>query len=158
MDIRNSSYRRGADFVVGLFVIFAFAGLLFIALRAADITHMSSASSYVVRVRFDNIGSLADLSPVKSSGVRVGQVKSIAYDTQEYMALVEIIIDSRYQFPSDSIFSIVSSNLLGGQYISIEVGAEEGMIDHNALVEGNSAIVLENLISKFLFDKAASGD
>ena len=86
--------------------------------------------------------------------MRVGRVKDISYDNNNHIAVVDIVIENRHTFPSDSLFSIVSSNLLGGQYIAIEVGGEDTMFKDGDVTEGNSAIVLEDLISKLLFDKA----
>ncbi len=131
----------------------AMAAVVFIALRAANLTEFSDAG-YSVRVRFDNVGSLAVRAPVKSGGVKVGQVRDISFDSENFIAEVEVLIFANHHFPADSIFSIVSSNLLGGQYVSIEAGGEDETIAAGALVDGNSALVLEHLISKFLFDKA----
>lgn len=146
--------RKEIDFYVGIFVLVAVAAVIFIALRAANITDVTSEEGYEVKILFDEIGSLSERAPVKSSGVRVGRVKSIAYNNEDYIAEVDIVLDNQYQFPTDSIFSIVSSNLLGGQYIAIEVGGEEEFVQGGEVIDGNSAIVLEALISKFLFDKA----
>lgn len=146
--------RHKLDFIIGLFVLCAAIGVVFIALRAANISDISDSDGYVVHVRFENIGTLAERAPVKSSGVLVGRVKSISYDSEEYQAVVDIVIQPRYRFPSDSIFSIVSSSLLGGQYVSIEVGGEEDFLQGNQTLRGNSALILEDLIGKFLFDNA----
>lgn len=150
----KSLSRRKIDIIVGLFVVFALASTTFIALRAANVTSFSKTEGYSIFIMFENIGSVVERAPVKSSGVRVGQIKTIEYDKTDYVAKVEIVIENQYQFPTDSIFSIVSSNLLGGQYISIEVGGEQAMLQANDSLEGNSAIILEELISQFLFDKA----
>ena len=146
--------RHRLDFIIGCFVLTALVGVVFIALRAANIADISTSNSYTVKIYFDNIGGLAARSPVKSSGVRVGRVKNISYDSNDHIAAVDIVIENRYVFPTDSIFSIVSSNLLGGQYIAIEVGGEDALFENGDETEGNSAIVLEELISKFLFDQA----
>lgn len=146
--------RQKLDFIIGLFVICAAAGVVFIALQAANITDVSDSEGYVLNLRFDNIGTLRERALVKSSGVTVGRVKSIHYDTDEFNARVEVIIEDTYRFPADSIFSIVSSSLLGGQYISIDVGGDDVMLEANDELTGNSALILEELIGKFLFDKA----
>lgn len=146
--------RHKIDFLVGLFILCAAIGVVFIALRAAHITDVDTGDGYMVQVRFDNVGTLVERSPVKTSGVRVGRVQSIRYDAEEFVALVDIVIDPGYRFPADSIFSVVSSSLLGGQYVSIDVGGDLEMIESGAVVEGNSALILEELIGKFLFDKA----
>ena len=103
---------------------------------------------------FDNIGSLNDSAPVKSSGVLVGRVRAIRYNGEEYRAEVDIAVESHFRFPTDSDFSIVSSNLLGDQYISIEPGGEEDFLESGESIVGNSALVLEDLIGKFLLDTA----
>ncbi|MDM5147083.1 outer membrane lipid asymmetry maintenance protein MlaD [Candidatus Persebacteraceae bacterium Df01] len=152
--MQTKAMRQRLDFAVGAFVLFAAVAVVFIALRAANLTSISADGGYLVKVRFDNIGSLVTRSPVKSAGVRVGRVKEINFINDEFVAEATLVIDKPYLFPIDSIFSIVSSNLLGGQYISIEPGSEEENVPENSTVHGNSAIVLEHLISKFLFDKA----
>ncbi|MCH9704615.1 MAG: outer membrane lipid asymmetry maintenance protein MlaD [Proteobacteria bacterium] len=146
--------RHKLDFIIGLFVLCAAISVVFIALKTANITAVSGSNGYHVQVEFDNIGSLVERAPVKSSGVLVGRVQKISYNSDDYIATVDIILENQYQFPADSIFSIVSSNLLGGQYIAIDVGGEEEFIENNQVFQGNSAIVLEELISKFLFDNA----
>lgn len=146
--------RRQTDFIVGLFALVAAAAVVFIALRAANLTELSDPG-YAVKVRFDNVGSLAPRAPVKSGGVKVGQVRRIVFDSGDYVAEVELLLFAEHQFPVDSIFSIVSGNLLGGQYVSIEAGGDEEYIAAGEVIEdGNSAIVLEHLISKVLFDEA----
>lgn len=147
--------RRQTDFIVGLFAIMAAVAVVFIALRAANLTEVSD-EGYAVRVRFENIGALGKRAPVKSGGVKVGQVKAVSFDSDDYVAEVEVLIFAEHLFPADSIFSIVSGNLLGGQYVDIEAGGDDETLanDGSAVVDGNSAIVLEHLIGKFLFDKA----
>ena len=144
--------RDRIDLLAGLLFVAAAASIVFIALRAANLTEYDPSSQYHVKISFANIGQLKVRSPVKSSGVVVGRVQRISFDSEMYVALVEVGINEEYQFPADSIFSIVSTNLLGDQYVSIEVGgADEFLVDGQNLV-GNSAIILEELISKFLFD------
>ena len=152
--MRSLSFRQRLDLLVGCFVIGAALSVVFIALRAANISAISNAGGYVIRAQFDQIGELKARAPVKSSGVLVGRVKNIEFNNESFIAEVVMIIDGKYLFPDDSIFSIVSSNLLGGQYISISPGGSEENLSEGAIVGGDSAIVLEHLISKFLFDKA----
>lgn len=144
--------RHRLDFIIGLFVAGAVLCALFVALRAANITDVSSG--YVIRAQFDQIGALPPRAPVKSSGVRIGRVQSITFNDEDFIAEVTMIIEGEYLFPADSIFSIVSSNLLGGQYVSISPGGGEENLQPGQVVAGNSAIILEHLIGKFLFDKA----
>ena len=132
----------------------AMVAAVFIALRAANLTELSSDAGYSVRVRFENVGALAERAPVKSGGVKVGRVQNIAFNSERFIAEVEVLIFKDHYFPADSIFSIVSSNLLGGQYISIEAGGDDEALQPDAVVEGDSALVLEHLIGKLLFDKA----
>lgn len=146
--------RQRLDFLVGLFIAGAAVATVFIALRAANIADVSGADGYVIRAQFEQVGALPPRAPVKSSGVRVGRVKAVTFNDEEFIAEVEMVIDGQFQFPSDSIFSIESSNLLGGQYIAINPGGAEDNLQPGQVVSGNSAIILEHLISKFLFDKA----
>jgi phospholipid/cholesterol/gamma-HCH transport system substrate-binding protein len=146
--------RQKTDFAVGVFLVVAAVGVVFIALRAANIAEFAVGDEYPLRLQFDNVGGLIERAPVKSGGVRVGRVKSISYDRDEHFAVVDILIDERFSFPADSIFSIVSSNLLGGQYVAINVGGDDEMLAKNDVIQGESAIVLEDLISRFLFNEA----
>lgn len=145
--------RRKLDFIVGLFIFFAAVAVVFIALRAANITEYGKAG-YEIRVQFDHIGALGSRAPVRSSGVRVGRVQSVYFNNELFLAEVILVIDNRYKFPSDSVFAIVSSNLLGGQYVSITPGGAEDDLKGGAVMTGESAIVLEHLIGKFLFSQA----
>lgn len=147
--------RDHVDFGAGLLIILAVVSLVFIAMRAANLTNVTTAATYTVNVSFENIGALKTSSPVKSSGIVVGRVEDLALDLENYEAIASLEIEESYKFPEDSSFSIVSTNLLGDQYINIEAGGSEAMIAGDDTVFGNSAIILEDLISKFLFDKAA---
>ena len=145
--------RHNIDFIVGLFVVFAAVSVVFIALRAANLTEVDTGG-YTLSVRFENVGSLTEDAPVKSGGVPVGRVGRIVFDDKEYAARVEVTIDQRYKFPKDSILAIVSSNLLGGQYVAIEAGGDEDELEDGDEVVGESALVLEHLISQFLLNTA----
>lgn len=147
--------RDNIDFGAGLFIILAVIGLVFIALRAANLSNVGSLSTYQLDISFENIGALKTSSPVKSSGIVVGRVRQLRLDQQTYEAIAELHIDTRYNFPDDSTFSVVSTNLLGDQYINIEAGGSDTMLADGDSTYGNSAIILEDLISKFLFDSAA---
>lgn len=146
------------DFWVGLFVLLGAAALLFLALKVGNMSSLSGADSYVVTAKFDNIGGLKPRAPIKSAGVVVGRIGDIRFDDNTFQALVTMQMDNRYKFPKDSSAKILTSGLLGEQYVGIEPGG-----DVNNLVAGDkikmtqSAIVLENLISQFLFSKAAEG-
>ena len=151
-------HRKTLDVWVGLFVMLGAAALLFLALKAGNMSSLSFDSSYEVITRFDNIGGLKPQAPVKSAGVVVGRVGAIHFDDKTYQATVTLKMEKRYKFPKDSSVKILTSGLLGEQYIGLEPGG-----DVNNLVAGDrikmtqSAVVLENLISQFLFSKAADG-
>ena len=146
------------DVWVGLFVMLGAAAIVFLALRAGNLLSLSFADSYSVTARFDNIGSLKLRAPVKSAGVVVGRVGAIGFDGGNYQASVRLDLDQRFTFPKDSSAKILTSGLLGEQYIGIEPGAEEKLLAAGDKIgTTQSAVVLENLISQFLFSKAAEG-
>jgi phospholipid/cholesterol/gamma-HCH transport system substrate-binding protein len=151
-----SASRRGIDLMVGGFVLLGLGALLFLALKAANLGHFSSGPTYEVQARFDNIGGLKPRAPVKSAGVVVGRVVSISFDDQTYQARVVLSLDARIQFPLDTSAKILTSGLLGEQYIGLEPGGETRMLAQGSTLRmTQSAVVLENLISQFLFNKAA---
>jgi phospholipid/cholesterol/gamma-HCH transport system substrate-binding protein len=144
------------DFWVGLFVLLGFLALLFLALKAGNMSSLSFQPTYPVKLKFDNIGGLKVRAPVKSAGVVVGRVASIAFDTNTYQAVVTIDIDNQYPFPKDSSAKIQTSGLLGEQYIGLEPGGDTEMLKAgDTITMTQSAIVLENLIGQFLYGKAA---
>lgn len=144
------------DFWVGLFVVLGFAALLFLALKAGNMSSLSFSKTYPVTVRFDNIGGLKPRAAVKSAGVVVGRVASIKFDDKRYLADVTLNLDSQYQFPKDSSAKILTSGLLGEQYIGLEPGGDDQMLKGgDTITLTQSAIVLENLIGQFLYNKAA---
>ena len=142
---------------VGLFVLIGALALLFLALKSANLLSLQLVdTSYPVAARFDNIGGLKPRAAVKSAGVVVGRVDSISFDDKNYQARVNLAMESRYLFPKDSSLKILTSGLLGEQYIGIEAGAEEKVLAEGDKVQDTqSAVVLENLISRFLYNKAA---
>jgi len=148
--------RSKNDVWVGLFVMLGAAAILFLALQSANLLSASFQSSYKVSAKFDNIGGLKRQAAVKSAGVVVGRVKDINFDGKSYQARVVMAIESQHQFPKDSSLKILTSGLLGEQYIGIEAGADEKVLAEGDKVQDTqSAVVLENLISKFLYNKAA---
>ncbi len=150
--------RKSLDLWVGLFVLAGAAALLFLALKAGNMSTFSFEKTYAVTMKFDNIGGLKPRAPVKSAGVVVGRVADIRFDDKTFQALVTLDLESRYQFPKDSSAKILTSGLLGEQYIGLEPGGDNANLaagDHIKMTQ--SAIVLENLISQFLFSKAAEG-
>ncbi len=150
--------RKVMDLWVGIFVAISFAAVLFLALKVSNFSASSFASTYEITAKFDNIGGLKVRGPVKSAGVVVGRVADIRFDPQTYEANVVLRIDSQYAFPRDTFASILTSGLLGEQYIGLDAGGDERMIPPGGkLAKTQSAIVLENLISQFLFNKASEG-
>lgn len=144
------------DFWVGLFVLLGLIAVLFLALKVGNMSSLSFQASYPVKLKFDNIGGLKPRAPVKSAGVVVGRVASIGFDTNTYQALVTIDIDKQYPFPKDTSAKILTSGLLGEQYIGLEAGGDSEMLKAGDTISmTQSAIVLENLISTFLYSKAA---
>ena len=149
---------KSLDFWVGLFVLLGAGALIFLALRVGSSTVVSGADSYVVTAKFDNIGGLKPRAAVKSAGVVVGRITAITFDDNTFQALVSMQMDQRYKFPKDSSAKILTSGLLGEQYIGIEAGGDvKTLVAGDKIVMTQSAIVLENLISQFLFSKAADG-
>lgn len=146
------------DFWVGLFVIAGVAALLFLALKVGSTNAVSAANSYEVVARFDNIGGLKPRAPVKSAGVVVGRVSDIRFDNETYEAAVTLRLDKRYAFPKDTSAGIMTSGLLGEQYIGLEAGGDSELLkDQDKLFLTQSAVVLENLIGQFIYGKAQEG-
>ena len=148
--------RKSLDFWVGLFVLLGAVALMFLALKAGNMSSFSFEKTYTVSSRFDNIGGLKPRAPVKSAGVVVGRVGDISFDDQDYRALVTLQLQERYKFPKDSSAKILTSGLLGEQYVGLEPGGDEANLTAGDQIKmTQSAIVLENLISQFLYSKAA---
>jgi phospholipid/cholesterol/gamma-HCH transport system substrate-binding protein len=148
--------RSKNDVWVGLFVLLGAAAILFLALKSANLLSLNFQSTYSVSARFDNIGGLKRQAAVKSSGVVVGRVESVTFDDKTFQATVTMAMESRYKFPKDSSLKILTSGLLGEQYIGIEAGSEaENLASGDRIQSTQSAVVLENLISQFLYNKAA---
>lgn len=149
--------RSRTDVWVGLFVLIGALALLFLALKSANLLSLQLVdTSYPVAARFDNIGGLKPRAAVKSAGVVVGRVDSISFDDKNYQARVNLAMESRYLFPKDSSLKILTSGLLGEQYIGIEPGAlDKNLAAGDTITQTQSAVVLENLISQFLYSKAA---
>lgn len=148
--------KRGTEVLVGLFVLLGILALVFLALRAANLSSFSSGDTYTLTAKFDNIGGLKVRSPVRSAGVVVGRVTSIALDPKTYQGVAQLDITKGVQFPADSSARILTSGLLGDQYIGLEPGGDEKMFAPGDTIKSTqSAVVLESLISQFLFNKAA---
>ena len=150
--------RSMIDLWVGVFVAAGFAGLLFLALKVGNLASFSTAKSYQVQANFLNIGGLKVRGPVKSAGVVVGRVAGIRFDNESYEAIVSMTVDLSYQFPRDTTAKILTSGILGEQYVGLEAGGDGVMLKQgDRILLTQSAVVLENLISQFLFNKAAEG-
>jgi phospholipid/cholesterol/gamma-HCH transport system substrate-binding protein len=148
--------KKGIETLVGVFVLLGIAGLLFLALKAANLGSFNSSDTYTLTAKFDNIGGLKVRAPVRSAGVTVGRVASIALDPKTYQGVVQMSMQRSVQFPSDSSARILTSGLLGDQYVGLEAGAEEkSFAPGDVIKQTQSAVVLESLISQFLFNKAA---
>lgn len=149
--------KKSTEILVGLFVVLGALALLFLALKAANLTTFGNGgATYVLQARFDNIGGLKPRAPVRSAGVNVGRITSITLDTQTYQGVVTLEIKEGVNFPRDSSAKILTAGLLGDQYIGIEPGGDEkNLAGGDVITQTQSAVVLENLISQFLFSKAA---
>jgi phospholipid/cholesterol/gamma-HCH transport system substrate-binding protein len=148
--------RSTIDLWVGVFVVAGIAALLFLALKVGNLASFSNAEMYRVDARFANIGGLKARAPIKSAGVVVGRVADIRFDNESYEAIVAMNLNATYQFPRDTTAKILTSGILGEQYVGLEAGGDGVMLKHgDRLRLTQSAVVLENLISQFLFNKAA---
>lgn len=146
------------DVWVGLFVLIGALALAFLALQSANLLSLSFQESYKVTARFDNIGGLKPKAAVKSAGVVVGRVENITFDDKTFQATVHMAMEKRYAFPKDSSLKILTSGLLGDQYVGIEAGADDvNLADGDRIMATQSAVVLENLIGQFLYSKAEEG-
>ena len=150
--------RSKNDVWVGLFVLIGAVAILFLALQAANLLSLNFQSNYTVSAKFDNVGGLKPKAAVRSGGVVVGRVESLVFDDKTFQARVTLALESRDAFPKDSSLKILTSGLLGEQYIGIEAGADAAnLVAGDVIGATQSAVVLENLISQFLYSKAAEG-
>ena len=150
--------QKKSDVWVGLFVLIGAAALVFLALQSANLLSLNFQKTYDVTARFDNIGGLKPKAAVRSAGVVVGRVNAITFDDQTFQASVVLSLQDRYAFPKDSSLKILTSGLLGDQYIGIEAGAsEQNLKAGDRVTATQSAVVLENLIGQFLYGKAEQG-
>ena len=148
--------RSKNDVWVGLFVLLGAVALLFLALQSANLLSLSFQDSYRVVAKFDNVGGLKPKAAVRSAGVVVGRVEKIVFDDKSFQARVTLALESRYSFPKDSSLKILTSGLLGEQYLGLEAGADgSNLAVGDTISNTQSAVVLESLISQFLYSKAA---
>ncbi len=150
--------RTVLDLWVGFFVAIGIAAVMFLALKVGNLSSSHLSETYVLQAKFDNIGGLKVRGPVKSAGVVVGRISDIRFDPATYEAVVSMTIDGRYRFPKDTFASIFTAGLLGEQYVGFDAGGDEKMLQAgDTIAKTQSAVVLEKLISQFLFNKAADG-
>ena len=148
--------KKSIETGVGLFVLLGLAGLVFVALKAANLVSFGRGETYSVSARFDNIGGLKSRASVRSAGVVVGHITDIKFDPKTFQGLVTMEIDRSVQFPKDSSAKILTAGLLGDQYVGLDPGGETDNLAPGAVIkQTQSAVVLENLIGQFLFNKAA---
>ena len=148
--------RSKNDVWVGLFVLVGAVALLFLALQSANLLSLSFQDTYRVVAKFDNVGGLKPKAAVRSAGVVVGRVEKIVFDDKSFQARVTLALESRYAFPKDSSLKILTSGLLGEQYLGLEAGADgSNLAVGDTISSTQSAVVLESLISQFLYSKAA---
>jgi phospholipid/cholesterol/gamma-HCH transport system substrate-binding protein len=151
-------HRKTIDVWVGLFVLLGLAALVFLALKAGNMSTLSFSKTYAVTGKFDNIGGLKPQAPVKSAGVVVGRVGDIRFDDKSFQALVTLDMDAGHKFPKDSSLKILTAGLLGEQYIGIVPGGDtNNLATGDRITSTQSAAVLEDLINQFIYSKAADG-
>lgn len=150
--------RRGIESLVGVFVLLGIVAIFYLALKAANLASFNTGETYTLTAKFDNIGGLKVRAPVRSAGVTIGRVASIALDTKTYQGLVTLEIQKSIEFPVDTSAKILTAGLLGDQYIGLEPGGDDKMLKPGDTIRmTQSAVVLENLIGQFLYNRAAEG-
>jgi phospholipid/cholesterol/gamma-HCH transport system substrate-binding protein len=147
------------DLWVGVFVALGLAALLGLAMKVGNLTSSQIGETYAVTAAFENIGSLKPQAPIKSAGVVVGRVNNIMFDSKRFEAVVTLDIDKRYAFPKDTFANIYTAGLLGEQYVGLEAGGdEENLKNGDQIAKTQDAVVLEKMISQFLFSKASESE
>lgn len=151
--------RTTIDLWVGIFVAAGFAALIALSMKVGNLTSSNIGKTYTVQAYYENIGGLKVRAPVKSAGVVVGRVADISFDNKKFEALVTLNVDTSYKFPKDTIATILTSGLLGEQYVGLEAGGEDDVLKDGDKIESTQgAVVLEKLISQFLYNKASEGN
>jgi phospholipid/cholesterol/gamma-HCH transport system substrate-binding protein len=147
--------KKGIETLVGMFVLLGMLGLLFLAMKAANLGQVGGGDTYTLHARFDNIGGLKVRAPVRTAGVVVGRVTDIELDGKTYQGVVTMELIRKYQFPKDSSAKILTAGLLGDQYVGMEPGGDDANLSPGeTLAQTQSAVVLENLIGQFISGKA----
>ena len=147
--------RKAVDLWVGMFVVAGFIALMMLALKVGNFGAYSPKDVYVVTAHFDNIGGLKEQAPVRSSGVVVGRVAGVRFDSKKFDAEVTLTMDGQFKFPTDTTAAILTSGILGENYVGLEAGGEEQNLKQGDVIKlTQSAVVLEKIISQFLYSKA----
>ncbi|MCZ6827495.1 MAG: outer membrane lipid asymmetry maintenance protein MlaD [Gammaproteobacteria bacterium] len=151
---------RSIEMGTGLFVLLGMAALFFLTTQTTGSNSLSGSDTFEVTARFDNVGSLKNRAPVRMSGVTIGRVTSVRFDPDTLVAEVKLEIESQYdRIPEDSDAGILTSGLLGSQYIGLQAGGSDLSLQEGSEIEfTQSAIVIENLISKYLFKEDSGSD
>ena len=150
--------RTTLDLWVGMFVVAGIAALVVLAFKVGNLSTYNVSDTYQLQAYFTNIGGLKPQASIKSAGVLVGRVTGVTLDTERYEAKVVMSIDKRYQFPKDTFANILTSGLLGEQYIGLAPGGDTEMLKGGEVIKKTqSAVVLEDMIGKFLYNKAETG-
>jgi phospholipid/cholesterol/gamma-HCH transport system substrate-binding protein len=148
--------RTTLDLWVGIFVAAGVAALIGLAMKVGNLTSNQIGETYTVTAAFENIGGLKTRAPVKSAGVVVGRVDSIQFDNETFEALVTLKLDKHYRFPKDTFANIYTSGLLGEQYVGLDAGGDEVVLKNgDKIAHTQDAVVLEKMISQFLYNKAS---
>lgn len=150
---------RRVEITVGVFVALGFAALLMLAMKVSNLSDLGSSAGYEITARFDNVGALKVRSAVSIAGVKIGRISSISFDSDTYEAVVTMSIGAGYnRIPTDSSASIFTAGLLGEQYIGLDAGGEEEyLVQGGSISLTQSAVILEQLIGQFLYNKAGEG-
>lgn len=147
------------DLWVGIFVALGMGALVFLSFQVANLTSLTRGATYTVTARFDDIGGLKVQAPVKSAGVLVGRITGISFDNTSFEAVVQMSIEQRFHFPSDTSARILTAGLLGDQYMGLSAGAEIDELEEGSVIEiTQGAVVLEKLIGQFLYSKTTESD
>ncbi|MBM6549859.1 outer membrane lipid asymmetry maintenance protein MlaD [Marinomonas ostreistagni] len=146
---------KRSSLLVGAFMLFGIAAFVYLAMQVSGLAFDDKSDGYTITARFDDIGGLTDRAKVTIAGVTVGQVDSIEYDQEYYMAKVDMTIYADVDnIPTDSSIAILTSGLIGEKYLGISIGAEEEVLQEgDEIFDTQSALVLENLIGQFLFSQ-----
>ena len=147
--------KKSIEILVGFFVLLGMAGLVFLAMKAANLGNVGGGDTYTLTAQFDNIGGLKVRAPVRTAGVTVGRVTRIALDGKSFKGVVTMEVERSFQFPKDTAAKILTAGLLGDQYIGFEPGGDDkNLAPGENVAQTQSAVVLENLIGQFMSSKA----